>query len=135
MNTMDLTALIPAEEVRDAARAEALATLAQLRWHYEVGGLTLPDGARFEGARVATDRDSQQRIAMAAQAGIARRWKTQTGWLMLTPEALQDLAERVAAHVQAGFDAEHQVAGQIATAPAPEALDLTAAFTAALLAP
>lgn len=132
MSNMDLTALIPAETAIARRRATALAQLADLRWQHEVAGLILPKGAPFDGARVATDRHSQMQIAIAAQAGGTRRWKMASGWLTLSPKALADLADRVAMHVQAGFDAEDQLTQQIAASPAPEALDLTTAFAEAL---
>ena len=135
MSNIDLSSLITAQSKAEAARVTAQETLANLRWHHETGGLVLKDGRH-----VATSRDSQAQIANAAagvRAGLITAplsWKTRQGWTDFTPDALLDMAAQVSAHVQACFAAERTVDQAIAVAPDPAALDLEAAFAAALAA-
>jgi hypothetical protein len=135
MSNIDLSALITAESKIETHRAAALAALAELRWMHETAGLELSDGRH-----VATTRVSQSQIASAAtgvQAGLITDpvpWKTPQGWTEFSPAALLDMAAQVSAHVRRCFAAERVVSAQLETAADPQALDLQAAYDAALAA-
>lgn len=98
------------EDEMRAQLAEAKAMMVKLvtakRWDIETGGIELPGGVR-----VGTDKDDQNRITtVIANAGLAGvtsvDFKTESGWVTLTIEQIQQIAAAVALHVQACFSNE-----------------------------
>ncbi|WP_053845525.1 DUF4376 domain-containing protein [Paracidovorax avenae] len=101
LNAAELAQLLAAEQARLAAAATAL------RWDIETGGITLPGDLRIDTAR--SDQDAITRVLVNAQAaGITSvRFKAASGWVELSLEQLRQIANAVALHVQACYDAEH----------------------------
>jgi len=109
--------------------------LADLRWKAEVGGVTLPDG----NTHIKTDRESQAALSSAYSSlkdGLIpdTPWKAAEGWMDVTFSQLKPIAQAVAHHVRACFDAEHRVEQQIDNADTNTLLNfnLSAAFNAAM---
>lgn len=103
--------------VEDSPLSEAKATLkvllADARWRHETGGIA------FQGQRIATDRQSQGKIAaLSAHARSLRgtvtaHWKTASGaFLALDRGGVLALGRAVSVHVQACYDWE---AARVAT--------------------
>lgn len=120
---------------QEALRAQLVSDLADHRYGFETGGVTLPNGLS-----VRTDRGTRASITEAVnalEAGLMVApipWKLATGWVDLTHADLKGIASAVAAHVQAGFAAERSVQAQIEGAADLPAFDVPAAFAAALSA-
>lgn len=102
-------------ETFQSAKAKKLAEAAEWRYNLEVAGVTMPGG----GARIATDRESQAKVAAALQSlqsGFITsvNWKTVTGeFVTLGLEEISVIARTVARYVKACFDAEQIVIAQI----------------------
>lgn len=78
------------------------------RWEVETSGLELPGGGR-----VATGTADQNRISNvitnATNAGLTTvDFKSETGWVTLTLQEIQDIATMIAMHVQTCFSVERQ---------------------------
>lgn len=112
-----------AAESSAADRAVLKAGAAARRWRVQQGGTV---------SGLPTDDASRAAVAQAIQSidlGIVAepvRWKTASGFQSLTRAQLVAMAQAMAAHVQAAFDAEAAVgveidAGRIMTAAAVEA--------------
>lgn len=109
------TPVAPVEPPMTLARAkqDKLAALAAWRYAKEVGGVT------YNGARILTDRESQATLNGAfssLQAGLIQTvdWKAANGqWLTLGLAEMTGIAQAVAAHVQACFTAEKNLAAEI----------------------
>ena len=117
-----------------SVQADCLATLANLRWQRETGGIEVG------GMAVRTDDKTQSRLTAAQSAfdkGLITSvdWKLgDQAWVTLAEAQLDQIVAAVTAHVAACFAAEKAVSDQITAAPdvdALAALDLTAAFEAA----
>lgn len=123
------------EEIAVTARAALLTDLANIRWKHEVGGLSLPDGAK-----VRTDRETRAALTEAVnalsnglmQAPIA--WKMAAGWTDLSKQDLEAITAAVSAHVQDSFAAERTVQAQIEALDDLNGFDLAAAYDLALVA-
>lgn len=80
---------------------------AQHRWERETGGITIG------GIPVKTDRESQSLIMGAhITASITHanvKWKSDAGFVELTPDQITGMALAVSAHVQACFTAEANI--------------------------
>ncbi|MCG7622291.1 DUF4376 domain-containing protein [Epibacterium sp. Ofav1-8] len=131
MSTIDFSQVITAQDRTEAARAQALADLADLRWKRTLAGVTLPGGLHMPG-------DETTRLALSGavsaldQGMIAApvAWKTPAGFVELTQEEIKVAAAAVVQHVQACFAAEAVVAAQVAASADPAGLDVEAAFDA-----
>jgi hypothetical protein len=88
-------------------KAAKLAELAEYRWERETGGITV------NGLPVYTDDRSKLLLNGARSRGQGARWKTTAGFVHLTAEEVEALAQAVAAHVQACFDREAELTEQI----------------------
>ncbi len=137
MTNIDLTQLITTGDKLAEARANRYANLARLRWQYETGGVTLPDGTS-----IATTRESQAQITSVAQsvnAGLITGpvdWKMVDGWQDLPPEQILLIAQVVTDHVKHCFAAERAVSEQMdAISGDLQGFDIQAAFDAACSAP
>lgn len=89
----------------DQARIERQAAATAERWQRETGGIELG------GVRVGTTLDDQNRIsgvlAAIALGGLdSVDFKAASGWVRLTADDLQGIAQAISAHVQACFSAE-----------------------------
>lgn len=110
------------------------ARLADIRWRKETGGVTLPIDQTIQ-----TTREAQAQIASTYSSlkdGLvtAADWKAEGGWVSVTLNEFQPIAQAVAAHVQACFAAERQVSDQIEAAQTIselKALRLSAEFQTA----
>lgn len=118
----------------DAARAQQLGRLADIRWQHEIGGLTL------EGMAIRTDRQTRAaltEVVNSLAAGLMTEpvtWKMAAGWADLTEAQLLSITAAVSSHVKASFAAERAVSLLIETSETPLALDLQAEFESALSA-
>lgn len=80
---------------------------AEKRWERETGGIAIG------GIPVKTDRESQSLImgahitASITQANV--KWKSDAGFVELTPDQITGMALAVSAHVQACFTAEANI--------------------------
>ena len=133
MSNIDLTQIVTAQDKAARARATAYAALADIRWHRETGGLTLPDGSR-----ISTTRESQAQIAGVVQsigAGLVSDqidWKMASGWQTLSPTQVTAIAATVAGHVKRCFAAERAVCALLdSTAGDLSDIDLVQAFEGA----
>ena len=93
----------------DTVISVLLAELANIRWLHEVGGVTLPTGAR-----VTTDRESRSLIGdcfNSFMSGLitSTRFKSESGWIELDMAAITLIASCVANHVNTCFFAEMKV--------------------------
>jgi hypothetical protein len=89
------------------------ALIAERRYRAETAGIAM------DGYRVDTSRDSQSLITGAAlqatlDAAYTCRWKTQAGFVDLSATQILALATAVRAHVQACFDREAVLLGEVA---------------------
>lgn len=106
----------------DRAKALKLQELAAWRFERETAGVS------FGGAKIKTDRESQATISGAfasLQSGLIQSvdWKAaDEQWVTLTITEMTAIAQAVAAHVQASFTAEKQLAAQVAAASTIEAV-------------
>lgn len=96
---------VPPPPTDDDKRKALKAAAAKRRWEVEEGGITLG------GTTVATTKADQNRITSvlvnAGAAGIESvDFKAASGWVTLTLEQLQAIANAVAQHVQQCFSAE-----------------------------
>ena len=87
--------------------------IADRRYQAEVSGITL------SGIPVATDDRSKLLISGAAQRaarepGYTLRWKTYEGFIDLSAEQVQAMADAVADHVQACFNREAELQAAVA---------------------
>jgi len=133
MSNIDLSQIIPASARIEAARAEALAELARLRWARGCEGVTLPSGDRIPGDE--TTRLVLSGAVSALQQGMLTApvaWKTPAGFVEMTQPEVEAAAAAVVQFIQACFVAEAAVAAQIAAAADPAGIDVGAAFEAAL---
>lgn len=101
----------------EAARAEMLAALAARRWQAETSGIVIA------GATIMTDAASQAKLTGAAVAAMRDpdmpplRWKCRDGsFVALSPAQILAIADAVRSHVQACFDREATLAGEICAA-------------------
>lgn len=97
----------------DTVRALKLADIAASRYAIEVGGLTLPDGAKIK-----TDRESQSLVASALlrvqrNPALLIDWKGENGWVKIDKAAVEAIADAVGDHVQACFTAERIKADEL----------------------
>ena len=87
--------------------------LAELRYVKETSGITI------NGNFITTDRNSQAKITGAYNAtqisGDSLNWKTDNGWVTLTPEEVKNIALTVFNHVQACFNREEELSQEIDT--------------------
>jgi hypothetical protein len=88
------------------------ALIAERRYRAETAGITV------EGDQVDTGRDSQSLITGAAlqailDAAYTCRWKTASGFVDLTAQQILALAAAVRNHVQACFDREAELLGEV----------------------
>lgn len=137
MSNIDFAQTVTAEEKAAAVRAALFADLAEVRWQRETGGVTLPDGTGLpsdEGtARKLTSAVTSLQNGMIAEPVS---WKFPDGWQDLTQVQIEAAAAAVAQHVQACFEAERTVSGQIEALTDAEAaeFDVQAEFDSALAA-
>lgn len=99
-----------------------LAELAQARWEQETGGLTLPDGTEIR-----TDRESQALLTGAAFSATLDtetliEWKGATGWVVLTPQQILQIAGLVRQHVQGAFSKEKALSERVRVCSTAEEL-------------
>ena len=97
----------------EVLRALKLADIAASRYALEVGGLTLPDGAKIK-----TDRESQSLVASALlrvqrSPALLIDWKGENGWVKIDKAAVEAIADAVGDHVQACFTAERIKADEL----------------------
>jgi hypothetical protein len=88
------------------------ALIAERRYRAETAGIAM------DGYQVDTSRDSQSLITGAAlqatiDAAYTCRWKTQAGFVDLSATQILSLATAVRAHVQACFDREAVLLGEV----------------------
>lgn len=104
---------VPPPVTLESAKEAKLAELADWRYRQEIGGVN------FFGARIKTDRESQATVNSAftslSQGFITSiDWKAAGGvWIQLGLEQIRPIAQAVAAHVQACFTAEKNLAAEI----------------------
>ncbi|MCG7626063.1 DUF4376 domain-containing protein [Epibacterium sp. Ofav1-8] len=131
MSNIDFSQVITAQDRTEAARAQALADLADLRWQRSVAGATLPGGLHMPGDE--TTRLALSGAVSALQQGMIAEpvaWKTPAGFVELTQSEIEAAAAAVVQHVQTCFAAEATVAAQIEAADDPAGFDVEAAFDA-----
>ena len=116
----------------EAARAQLLDRVAELRWKVET------DGIEINGIKVSTDRQSQAMITQtvaglnlvnATEQPIEKvKFKADSGFAELTPEQIAYIGMGVTRHVEKCYALEAELCEEILTAPDLEALravDLT----------
>lgn len=104
--------------VKEAKKKEITMT----RYDRETSGTVIQD------MNIATDRESQALITGAAlQATVDKdytcKWKTQSGFVTLTAQQILAIAGAVRAHVQACFDREAELLGDVVKAKTKEAIE------------
>lgn len=120
---IDWSGMITAEQQAEQARQSQIAAIAARRWQAETAGITV------NGTAIDTGRDSQALITGAAVSAMldpnySVRWKTPNGFIDLTGEQVIGVATAVRAHVQACFDREAELLGELeAGTLAPEMLE------------
>lgn len=92
------------------------------------------DGVSFNGASIATDRQSQAMISGAfnlsqVNPAISIKFKTAGGFVTLNAAAISALAVFVAAHVQSCFSKEADIADLIAAGTMTQPREIDIAFT------
>jgi hypothetical protein len=97
------------------AKENKYAEIAAARYNAEIAGVTV------NGISIKTDRESQGLITGAALQALQDptytcNWKTENGFVTLTAEQIQAVAVAVRQHVQACFDREAGLIGQIKNA-------------------
>lgn len=103
-----------------AVKARKLQEIAQARYLYETGGVVL------NGLVIETDRETQATINGAYASlkdGLLASldWKAAGGqWVSLNLAGMTPIAQAVAAHVQASFSLEKQLAEQVESATTAE---------------
>ena len=114
----------------EQAKLALLEALANSRWQLETGGVTLDDGSE-----VLTDTSNQARLSatygrLVNGSLTETPWKFANGWRWVTTEGLRPVEQAVAAHVDACFRAEMEVAELInsATIDNIQALDVSTEF-------
>lgn len=101
-------------------RESLLRQLSSIRYHKEVGGLTLSDGTH-----IATDRTSQVMLTTAKQSLVdSIDWKVDGGWIDIDVSNIDIIAEAVVKHRQCCFSAERQVHDLIVGESTLETLDV-----------
>ncbi|OIQ32298.1 MAG: hypothetical protein BM562_05365 [Alphaproteobacteria bacterium MedPE-SWcel] len=133
MSNIDLSQVIPASARIEAARSEALAELARLRWARGCEGVTLPSGVQIPGDE--TTRLALSGAVSALQQGMLTApvaWKTPAGFVEMTQPEVEAAAAAVVQFIQACFVAEAVVVVQIEASADPASLDVRAAFAEAL---
>lgn len=112
------------EELLLFQQARLAAAVTVRRWEIETGGIALPGDLRIDTGR--SDQDAITRVLVNAQAaGIAEvQFKAASGWVQLTIDQLRQIANAVALHVQACYEAEYAHHEAIKALPTlAEALD------------
>lgn len=117
-----------------AARARSLkyAALKEYRWQVETGGIQIDGFGRF-----ATTAESQSKISNArvsVMEGMIQQpvvWSVNGAWVDLSAEQITAVGAAVATHVQACFDAQRAVEGQMDALSDLTDFDVQAAFDAA----
>lgn len=108
-----------AAEIREAR----FAALAQKRWEVETGGIT------FNGMALATDAVSQTKyigavVGAQLDPAVTMKWKLADGsFTTLDAGGITAVAMAVRAHVQACFDREAELKGQIEETTNPDAVN------------
>ncbi|MGU3387297.1 DUF4376 domain-containing protein [Methylobacterium sp. D53M] len=105
-----------AAKVTTLATAGLVAYAAAKRFAVETGGIVA------NGAKVATDRDSQAMIGNAfayvtASGAASVQFKASSGWVTLSADQVKALALAVGAHVQAAFETEKDLDAAITADP------------------
>ena len=108
----DPTALNLTKNPPPPSKAALKAYAANVRWKHEASGVTI------SGMPVSTDRESQALITGAVvwsqlNPSGTRKWKTGVGFVSLTAQQIQAIANAVATHVQACFDLEGELVEEI----------------------
>jgi len=115
----------PVPPTLDELKRQKRDSIAAARYESETGGVEVA------GVTVRTDRESQALITGAAlkamqDAEYVCRWKTVDGFVELTALQILGVADAVRAHVQAAFDREADLLGDIDAAKTAEDLELIA---------
>jgi hypothetical protein len=110
------------DKSQDTIRAEVLASLAEYRFAFEVGGL------QHDGLTVRTDRESQSQLNIAYSTllnGLIpdTDWKAVDTWQRVNLEQLEPIAKAVAAHTRGCFRGEFTVQALISTAQTIDELE------------
>lgn len=113
--TIDWTKVVTAEDKFAKAKEAKYQEIAQSRYASEISGITV------DNIKIKTDRESQALITGAALQALLDpaytcNWKTESGFVTLTAEQIQGVAVAVRQHVQACFDREAGLIGQIKNA-------------------
>ena len=113
--SIDWTKVITAEDKFNKAKEAKFQEIAQSRYTAETAGITV------NSVKIKTDRESQALIIGAAlqalqDSAYTCNWKTEAGFVSLTAEQIQAVAVAVRQHVQACFDREAGLIGQIKNA-------------------
>lgn len=130
MDNIDFTKVISASEVAEGLRRQLIGQLRQRRDEAIAAGVTM------SGMAIATDDVSQGRIVGAALQAvidptITVNWKVSTdAFITLTAAQILGIAVSVRAYIQACFDHEAALIGQIAAGQTP---DITAGWPATTL--
>lgn len=129
---IDWTQKLAAADIAADARSLKYAALKDYRWRVETGGVAL-DGV----GTIPTTRESQIQISNArvsVMEGMIQQpvgWSVNGAWVDLTAEQITAIGAAVAAHVQACFDAQRAVEGQMDALSDLTGFDVQAAFDAA----
>lgn len=103
----------PVEDIPLATlKVTKLAELAAIRYQHETAGITL------NGSTIKTDRESQALVNGAYSYSLLNPsllvdWKAENSWVLLSAQAIAGIAGAVAAHVQACFSNEKDIADAI----------------------
>ncbi len=118
----------------DGIRKNMLDAIADIRWKYETGGITV------DGIKIKTDRESRGTVfdgysSLASGLLTVGRWKFAGEWKTVTLDEMGPIAAAVSSHVDRAFRAEEVVEQMINDAVNTDALlaiDLQAEFEQAL---
>lgn len=86
---------------------------AAVRWAKTQGGVTLPGGMVIDTSEASKTKIDQALALLEKGWAMTLNWKTRNNWLTLDLATMTAIAQAVAAHEQACFDAEQAVTSAI----------------------
>ncbi|SHO57901.1 DUF4376 domain-containing protein [Vibrio quintilis] len=91
-------------------RSVLIDNLSEIRWNCECGGIV------FDEKTISTSRDDRSALLASAQSiadDASIQWKTQSGFISLDKQAINELLTAVTQHVNRCFTAEKNISDQI----------------------
>lgn len=82
---------------------------ATVRWQHVVRGIVLPNGMRIDSSEATKSKITQALLILERGWSSSINWKGRSGWMTVDAEQMKGIAQALAAHEQACFDAEKAV--------------------------